>query len=133
MVAFYTIATQHGILLHEYYLEPQQLIEAMKWTKAAEVMIMVVPVLIKVSVLFSILRLVSRVHRNVTIFIWVIMALMIADGLASFFVEVFECVPIKKKWDPSTPGHCLSHHAAHWVYAIYGRKYSRLRYNSLGR
>lgn len=50
--------------------------------------------------------------------VWLIIGVMnIAMGLSALFTWV-KCSPVRKSWDPSTPGTCWDEHAA-MVYSVF--------------
>ena len=64
--------------------------------------------LTKLSILLQYLRIfvpnhAGKLYYTVQFIIWLNLLLYIADTLAS----IFTCMPRKKIWEPSTPGHCV--------------------------
>lgn len=40
--------------------------------------------------------------------VYIILAVVIAQGTEEVFVVIFECTPIRKAYEPSVPGKCLN-------------------------
>lgn len=119
---FATLAIHHGMLIHVYYLTPLEIANVVKWIKAIEMCCIIIPVLIKLSVCISILRLVSNAQRSVTIAIALLMATLSLTGLVTFLVEGMQCLPLRKLWEPMVPGKCMTMETANWVLVAYGSK-----------
>ena len=61
---------------------------------------------IKMSVLLFYVRifLIVQVYR---VIFWIVAFLIISCGIAMDFSALFSCIPIRKAWDLTLPGHCL--------------------------
>ncbi len=76
---------------------------------------MLAAVLSKTSFAVTLLRITTSYTK---MFVWFVIGIMnIAMGLAALFVWV-KCNPVRKTWDPSTPGTCLDTHAM-TVYSVF--------------
>jgi len=61
--------------------------------------------LVKMSVLMFYVRVFGTV-RAYRITFWIMGALIVGWGVATSFLALFTCTPIKKSWDRKIPGHC---------------------------
>lgn len=50
------------------------------------------------------------------------MTVLSLTGLATFLVEVMQCLPLKKLWQPGVAGRCLGVEVSMWVLIAYGSK-----------
>ena len=66
--------------------------------------------LVKLSVLLFYARI-FRTVRSYRIAFWIVGSMVIAWCIAIDCVAVFACIPIKRGWDSSVPGHCLERQA----------------------
>ena len=111
-------AYHYGLGRHFYYLTPSQLSNTFKWLWAAEPTNLFAVYLVRLSISLFFLRLVppKKVYK---LLIWgTIAALTISDTFISvnYF---FECRPLRKVWEPETPGTCFPKGvdaAATWLY-----------------
>lgn len=62
--------------------------------------------LIKLSVLLFYVR-VFRPVQNYRVAFWIVGAMIIGWCIAINFLALFTCIPIRKAWTPTVPGHCL--------------------------
>jgi hypothetical protein len=64
-------------------------------------------VAIKASFLWSLQRLRSPrpwVRRS----LWAIQGVNAIYGIVQFFLGVFSCIPVRRFWDSTVPGHCVN-------------------------
>jgi hypothetical protein len=73
--------------------------------------------LIKISVLVSFKRIFGHIPRVVKA-IYIIGALVMSWGIATFFTVLFQCNPIDKAWIPFKPGHCIKLIPFLWGHSI---------------
>lgn len=66
--------------------------------------------LIKLSVLLFYVR-VFRPVRTYRIAFWTVGAMIIGWCIAINFLALLACIPIRKAWTPTVPGHCLRTHS----------------------
>ena len=121
-----TLATHNGMMIHIYYLTPEQVANTIKWLKGIEIGCIICPMLIKLSICVSILRLVTDAQRTITIAIWFLMLVLSLTGTATFLVEAVQCMPLKKLWEPEVPGKCIKAEIVNWILAAYGSKCTHL-------
>ncbi len=108
----------HGLGRHIYYLEPDQITQTFMWLWAAEPTNLFAVFLVRLSISLFFLRLIPPKK----IYLWIIRGTIVALILSDVFVSInyfFECRPIRKVWEPTTPGTCFGtdvSSAAIWLY-----------------
>lgn len=60
----------------------------------------------KAAIVLFLLRVV--VHQWQRWILWVTMAIEFTYGIAFFFLNLFQCIPVSKFWNPATPGKCTN-------------------------
>ena len=110
------------MLLHVYYLTPIQVADSVKWIKGIELCCIIIPVLIKLSICVSILRLVTVAQRAVSIAICTLMGVLSITGIATLLVQSMQCLPLRGLWELSVPAKCMHQSTANWVLVAYGSK-----------
>ncbi|CAF9907891.1 MAG: hypothetical protein HETSPECPRED_007930 [Heterodermia speciosa] len=92
---------------HMYYLSDDNLIEALKWYY------LVIPPLVislgasKISICLLLLRILDRTRNKFKrYFPYGIIVISVAVAVPSAGYTLGQCQPLKKLWNPSTPGHC---------------------------
>lgn len=90
-----------------YYLSDDNLIEALKWYY------LVIPPLVislgasKISICLLLLRILDRTRNKFKrYFPYGIIVISVAVAVPSAGYTLGQCQPLKKLWNPSTPGHC---------------------------
>ena len=115
------IASLHyGLTRHVSYLSHDERAGAFKWLKASTSLSMLVPVFIKVSVCVSILRIIKTVERIASRILWLLIGVLMIDGLVTFLLHITACTPLEKLWDPGKPGRCLDIRTLTWITIAYG-------------
>ena len=116
--AFLINSYHYGLGRHIYYLEPGQITQTFKWLWAAEPTNLFAVFLVRLSICLFFLRLIPPKK----IYLWIIRGTIAALVLSDIFVSIiyfFECRPIRKVWEPATPGECFDQRttsAAVWLY-----------------
>ena len=110
------------MLIHIYYLTPVQVGDVIKWIKGIELCCIIIPVLIKLSICVSILRLVTVAQRAISVAICTLMGVLSITGIATFLVESMQCLPLRGLWQPSISAKCMHLSTAVWVLVAYGSK-----------
>ena len=119
--SFVTLALKYGVMLHIYDLQILPLLEIVKWFTATEITAIITPVIVKLSVCISILRLVTYAQRKVTITIWVLMVVLVTTGLGTFIAFCLQCIPLQKVWKPWIDGKCMKRETVlNNLYYFYG-------------
>lgn len=73
---------------------------------AAEVVYSPVVLVTKIAILLLYSRI-FHPNRHAVIFIYVFIGVMVAYYVPNTFLKLFECLPVRKSWDKSVPGHCI--------------------------
>ncbi|CAF9921612.1 hypothetical protein IMSHALPRED_005218 [Imshaugia aleurites] len=116
--AFLMNSYRHGIGRHMYYLEPDQISQTFKWLWAAEPTNLFAVFLVRLSISLFFLRLVPRKKIYLRLIWGIITALIISDVFVTIYY-FFQCRPLRKVWEPATPGSCFGQGvtaAALWLY-----------------
>ncbi|KAF3067104.1 hypothetical protein GL218_08768 [Daldinia childiae] len=64
----------------------------------------------KFSLLFLYYRFFSR-RRSFVIWVWIVGIIQLLWSVATYLVHYFACIPPKKSWTPTAPGHCINNPA----------------------
>ena len=124
---------RHGMGRHIYYLKPDQITQTFMWLWTAEPTNLFAVYLVRLSIGLFFLRLIPPKK----IYLWVIWGTIAALTVSDIFVSIvyfFECRPIRKVWEPETPGTCFSPEvlsSAVWLYQ--GELAHRPRIRCLGK
>ena len=116
--AFLMEAYHQGLGRHIYYLQPWQISQTFMWLWAAEPTNLFAVFLVRLSISLFFLRLVPPKK----VYLWLIWGIIAALTASDIFVSInyfFQCRPIRKVWQPDTPGTCFGHEvtaAAIWLY-----------------
>ena len=63
--------------------------------------------LVKVSVCQFLLRMVKRTHKSVLWLISIDLAILVPFTIATCFVDLFQCVPVKGYWNKNVDAKCI--------------------------
>ena len=89
-----------------YYLKPEDISQTFMWLWAGEPTNLFAVSLVRLSICLFFLRLIPRKK----IYLWTIRGTIAGLVASDIFVSInyfFECVPIRKVWEPATPGKCF--------------------------
>ncbi|KAI1657078.1 hypothetical protein F4813DRAFT_396621 [Daldinia decipiens] len=64
----------------------------------------------KFSLLFLYYRFFSR-RRSFAVCVWIVGTIQLLWSVATYLVHYFTCIPPKKSWTPTAPGHCINNPA----------------------
>ena len=78
--------------------------------------------LVKISVSLFILRVIKGTHRYVRMSIYYLMGFLALSTLAAIIAASVQCIPLKKLWEPDTPGTCVSSSVSPQVTRVFGGK-----------
>ncbi|KAL6717590.1 hypothetical protein ACLMJK_005505 [Lecanora helva] len=98
--------TSRGLGHHIYDLEPQNAVDQLKALYACYIIYDISITLPKISALLFYARVFGTQNKLFNYACWVTHGLAVAWLLAISMIGVFLCDPIKKQWEPTTPGHC---------------------------
>lgn len=77
--------------------------------------------LVKISVCLCVLRLIDRVRRRLSQFLWVLLAFVAVSHFVQVVIFLLYCRPLNAMWDPKVKGTCFSAHTVYTAgYANYG-------------
>ena len=116
--AFLMNSYRYGLGRHMYYLQPDQITQTFMWLWAAEPTNLFAVFLVRLSICLFFLRLIPPKK----IYLWIIRGTITGLILSDIFVSIiyfFECRPVRKVWEPATPGKCFDKNtisAAVWLY-----------------
>ena len=77
------------------------------WSTIAQLQNAVAVLLIRISVCLFILRVVGVTHRGTAYFIISLIVFMTCFAFATLLTVGLQCIPLKRAWYPTTPGHCI--------------------------
>ncbi|KAL2041850.1 hypothetical protein N7G274_005635 [Stereocaulon virgatum] len=106
------LAVMHGLGRHQHYLEltPDSLrglSQALKWQFLVECLTCFTYVFIRISICLFLLRLFGN-KKRLRWALYCLMAFVTATNLSSAAVFLAQCRPLRKVWDPSVSGTCVS-------------------------
>ena len=110
--AFIAFAIRHGLGRHLYYLSltPEflaDLTQALKWQYLTERVATFSLFFTRISICLFLLRLFSAI-RSWRRILYCAIAFMILTNISSFILLMTQCTPMRKSWDPSVHGKCVS-------------------------
>ena len=82
--------------------------EAVKWTTLSAVENAVGVYLVKISVCFFILRIISSTHKATTRVIYAFMVVLTLLCLGNVLLLCLQCIPIEGIWNPQLQSRCIS-------------------------
>ena len=106
------LAVMHGLGRHQYYLEltPDSLSglsQALKWQFLVECLTCFSYMFIRISICLFLLRLFGN-KKRLRWALYCLMAFVTATNMSSAAVFLAQCRPLRKVWDPSVSGTCVS-------------------------
>lgn len=108
----------YGLGRHIYYLTSDQISQTFKWLWAAEPTNLFAVFLVRLSISLFFLRLIPPKKA----YLWIIRINIVGLVVSDVFISIyyfFACRPIRKVWEPETPGQCFGpgvDSAATWLY-----------------
>ncbi|KAF1999297.1 hypothetical protein P154DRAFT_564076 [Amniculicola lignicola CBS 123094] len=98
----------YGFGRHIYYLEPTDIMNAMKFNAIAQIFNIISFYLVKASIVLFLIRLITHVHKTKRIILWISFTILTIANLEATIVAIFQCQPLERQWNPTKPGHCWS-------------------------
>ena len=98
------LGVRSGVGRHQYYLELNQIIEALKWSQLSRLFFVLVTFFTKVSICLFVIRIPQ--DRNVSTFLWITIGLLAITNVAWFIEFLAQCRPIAGLWDPTIAANC---------------------------
>lgn len=121
--AFSCLQVQNGFGRHIQYLSRPEIVRLGKWTLSNELGITFT--LVKISGCIFILRMTHNVQKRVRYIIYLLSTLLSVISLASIFVLGLQCFPLKRFYDKSIKGTCISSEIPQRVFQTYSSKLKR--------
>ena len=110
---------QYGFGRHVEYVTPT--IRSMTiWTTISEIQSYTSIFLAKMSVSLFILRFIKRTHQRIRILLYCLMVFLTCSTIAAMITVSLQCIPLRKLWHKSLPGHCYSPSISALVTRIFG-------------
>ena len=97
-----------GLGQHVECLGPDRAYSTLQWSILAQAQHIVCLGLVKISLCLCILRVIDRVERRITIFLWINIAIVGAVHIAQLTMLLAECRPLNALWDRRIHGRCYS-------------------------
>jgi len=92
---------------HLYYLSEGDVIESLKWNYLATPLLVFSLAASKISICLMLLRVLDQTRAKFkTSFPYGIIALLTVIAIPSAGYSLGQCQPVRKLWNPLTPGHC---------------------------
>lgn len=112
---------QSGGGQHIFCLPQGSIYPVTKWSLLAQICNVIGIGLVKISVCLCVLRLIDRVRRRLSQFIWVLLAVVAISHFVQVVIFLLYCRPLNALWNPKVKGTCLSAHVVYAAgYANYG-------------
>jgi len=112
--AFNVTQLDHGGGRHTYYLQLPQAIESSKYVDLAQLFLIIITCITKVSICLFLIRIPNS--KRLIHFLYVLMgALILVNGLCAI-VYILQCRPFQALYDPTVTGQCWSIQ----IYKIFG-------------
>ncbi|KAL9007890.1 MAG: hypothetical protein Q9173_006929 [Seirophora scorigena] len=105
--AFLTKLVQSGGGQHLSCLPRGSIYPVNKWSLLAQVFNVIGIGLVKISVCLCVLRLIDRVRRRLSQFLWVLLAFVAVSHFVQVVIFLLYCRPLNALWDPKVKGTCL--------------------------
>ncbi|KAI4147929.1 MAG: hypothetical protein LQ341_001701, partial [Variospora aurantia] len=105
--AFLTMLVQSGGGQHIFCLPRGSIYPVTKWSLLAQICNVIGIGLVKISVCLCVLRLIDRVRRRLSQFIWVLLAVVAISHFVQVVIFLLYCRPLNALWNPKVKGTCL--------------------------
>ena len=126
---FTAFAIHHGLGRHVYYLflSPEFLADlgqVLKWQYLAELATAFSLFFTRISICLFLMRIFGAI-RYWRRTLYCAIAFMTLTTIPSIILIITQCTPMRKTWDPSVHGRCLSSSVVNFIGYYNGRKLSR--------
>ena len=98
---------KYGFGQHVLMLSYDDITEIAKWTIASQISITLGPAFAKLSTCVFILRMIHTTQRRLSIFLYALMGVLLLIAVATTLTWCFQCIPLKKFWNPLSEGTCV--------------------------
>jgi len=85
----------------------------LKWSLASQIEDAAGICIIKVSICLSVLRVVDKAAKRMSIFLWILIAFIIPSHFVQVGIFLAECRPLAALWDQALHGTCLNTRQLH--------------------
>ena len=102
-----SLQVRSGFGRHTYYLDDNQIREAVKWTTLSTIQNPFGVYFVRISACFFILRIISSTHKAMSRVIYAFMVVLTLLCLATVFLLCLRCIPIEGIWNPTVHSRCL--------------------------
>ncbi|OCL14332.1 hypothetical protein AOQ84DRAFT_264172, partial [Glonium stellatum] len=99
---FFIVSIAHGVGRHNFYVDPTDQAIAQHWLFASQVPWAIAMMLTKISIACMLLRI--KRSKAWLAFLYAMIAIQIASGIASIVFQLLQCIPLRALWDPSVSG-----------------------------
>jgi len=100
---------RYGMGVHQWDVPLANVIQFAKLSNIGEILYMPMIFITKLSILLQYIAIFIPNHKRKSYYIiQALIWLNLSFFTALMFVEIFECVPREKIWDPTVPGHCVN-------------------------
>jgi len=106
VMVFAILSVVHGNGRHMYFLDPVELIEASKWSRATIPPNLASCMLARVSLCLFLMRIVGGI-RKYKIFLWSVIGITVLTTAACIINLLISCRPLERLWNPKAPGVCF--------------------------
>lgn len=114
-VGFMTKMVRAGAGKHIYCLALGRIPVAIQWSIYAQIVNNIGIGLVKISVCLCVLRVIDRVGKWLSRFLWVLIAFVTASHFVQVMLFLLQCRPMAAIWDTSIHGQCFSSHVTYLV------------------
>lgn len=92
---------------HLYYLSDGDIIEALKWNYLATPLLVFSLAASKISICLLLIRVLEKTNDKFKRwFPYAVIVILVAVAVPSAAYTLGQCQPVRKLWNPATPGHC---------------------------
>lgn len=115
-----------GMGRHSFCLNPNEILDIVKWGLFSQVFVSISLGLTKISVCVFMLRVVDNAQKRITRFLWVLIGFVAAAHFVQVLLFLVQCRPLEALWNPFLKGRCFSLHIVYMIaYTNFGELYER--------
>ena len=105
---FFTKAVASGMGQHAQCLPSQSVIAMLEFSAICEGLSVFGIGVVKISICLTLLRVVERARRGITLFLWSLLVVVATTHLALAMICFLHCIPLARLWNPEVKGSCMS-------------------------
>ncbi|KAH7333457.1 hypothetical protein BKA65DRAFT_45223 [Rhexocercosporidium sp. MPI-PUGE-AT-0058] len=102
----FATAVSHGLGRHSVYITPENTVRILQYLYGVFIAGLLTSIFSRISVACLLLELTSS--KTWKAVLWITIAFQLASLLSILPLEVFQCRPIRKFWEPVAGGKCIS-------------------------